>query len=104
MIETLMCCDQLNGVNVATGELLMRQVMLGEERLKDRFGNQSPDGFDEFHLYTGRRDRYALCIDPALSEYVSKAVAKESSVLKERRKAREERALARPKKKGKDAE
>ena len=41
MIETLLCYDQLNGVNVATGELLMRQVMLAEERLKGRFGNQS---------------------------------------------------------------
>ena len=76
----------------------MRQVMLSEERLKDNFGSHAPDGFEEFHLYSGRRDRFALCIDPALSDWVAKEVAKESSVMKERRKAREERALARPKK------
>ena len=100
MVETMMSFDQVNGPNLATAELLMRQIMLAEERLKDKFGNQAPDGFDEYHLYTGRKDRYALCIDPALSEWVSREVSKESAVLKERRKAREERALARPKKKG----
>ena len=45
-----------------------------------------------------------MCIDPALSEWVAKEVAKESVVMKERRKAREERALARPKAKGKAGE
>ena len=104
MVETLLCYDQLNGSNIAVGEQMMRQIMLSEERLKDRFGSQAPDGFDEFHLYSGRQDRYALCIDPALSEWVAKEVSKESVVMKERRKAREERALTRPKKQGKGKE
>ena len=104
VVETMMSYDQLNAVNLASGELVMRQIMLTEERLKDKFSASSPDGFDEFHLYSGRRDRYALCIDPSLSEWVAREVAKESVVMKERRKAREERALARPKTKAKGGE
>ena len=100
MVETMLCFDQLNGSNLATGELIMRQIMLTEERLKDKFATGGPDGFDEHHLYSGQKQRFSLCIDPALSEWVAKEVAKESVVMKERRKAREERALARPKAKG----
>jgi hypothetical protein len=104
MVETMFCFDQLNGCNLASGELIMRQIMLTEERLKDKFSTGAPDGFDEHRLYTDQKHRFALCIDPALSEWVAKEVSKESVVMKERRKAREERALARPKAKGKAGE
>ena len=45
--------------------------------------------------------RGELCICPLLSEWIAKELQKESAVMKERRKAGEERVLARPKKGGK---
>ena len=53
------------------------------------------------HLYMGLGagvgSRAALCICPALSEHIAKELQKEAAVSKERRKAREERQLAKPK-------
>lgn len=96
-IQTMICYDQLNGANCACGELIMRQLMLVEERLKDRFTSASSDAADEAHLFGADLSRANLCIAPALSEWVAEEVRKESLVLKERRKAREEHALSRPK-------
>ena len=52
----------------------------------------------EAHLYAGSSSRAGLCISPELSEWVADEMRKESAVMKERRKAREERALSKPKK------
>ena len=100
-IQTALCYDQLNGGNLAVMELIMRQLMLQEEKLKDKFSSAASDAAVEAHLFGGDRSRSCLCICPALSEWVADEVRKETLVMKERRKAREERALARPKKEGK---
>ena len=52
----------------------------------------------EAHLFTGVSSRQSLCVCPLLAKHVSEELAKESSILKERRKAREERGLAKPSK------
>ena len=54
------------------------------------------------HLYMGglSGSRGELCICPALTDYIGRELQKETLVMKERRKAGEERQLARPKKKG----
>ncbi len=46
------------------------------------------------HIFTGLHTSGTLCICPKLSEWVSEELRKESAVMKERRKAREERVLA----------
>ena len=99
MIQTQMCYDQANSANLASSEQMMRQLMLIEEKFKDRFvGNSSQELSEEAHLYGGHTQRANVCVSPSLSEWVAEEVRKEHVVLKERRKAREERALARPKK------
>jgi hypothetical protein len=47
-------------------------------------------------IFTGEAQRGGLCISPKLQEWVANELKIESAVLKERRKAHEERALAKP--------
>ena len=104
MLESAVCFDQLNAPNLATIELMVRQIQIVEEKWKERFaGAQDLGDVDSnLHLYMGLGagvgSRAALCICPALSEHISKELQKEAAVSKERRKAREERQLAKPKK------
>ena len=101
MLETAVCYDQLDVPSIAVAELMVRQIQTIEERLKDKFTNNDDHGI-EYSLMTGLPSCATLCICPALSAFVATEAAKETAVLKERRKAREERALVRPdpKKKG----
>ena len=50
----------------------------------------------DHHIYAGTATRAGLCISPKLQEWVAQELSKESAVLKERRKAREERQLRKP--------
>ena len=105
-VEALGCYDQSNAPNMASAELMMRQVGLCEEReriAKDARKDSKKDAKgddlkDETHLMLGGgHQRENLCICPALKEWIAEELRKESQVLKERRKAREERALRREK-------
>ena len=109
VFETLLCYDQGNGGNLASGELVARQIQLCEERErdaalavsggKDKKKEQAlkVDLSAEHHLYMGGgHTRGNLCICPLLSEWIALELQKEASVLKERRKAREERGLRAP--------
>ena len=71
-----------------------------EEKWKDRAGggnNANDTTATDAAMISGLRDRGGLCISPELMQWLSAELQKESAVLKERRKAREERTLARPK-------
>ena len=100
LLEFATTYDQLNLGNLAWGEACMREVMVAGERYKDRaIGSGDAQGvarLNEKNLFLGQEQRQALCIHPGLIEYIGKEMAKEALVLKERRKAREERALLRP--------
>jgi hypothetical protein len=102
MVETAACYDQINLPTLASMELLVRQIQCIEERQKDKFTAADFSGSTgyEQHLMAGSSSRSQLCICPALMEWVTKEVAKQNIMDKERRKAREERALTRPPKKG----
>ena len=52
------------------------------------------------HFNVGISPRSQLCIGPSLAEWVAKEVGKQNIIDKERRKAREERALTGPPQKG----
>eukprot|EP00971_Amphidinium_carterae_P308469 6129877-Amphidinium_carterae.2 len=93
-LEVMMCYDQLNPGALATAELLVRQIQMAEERWKDRMAGGAD--LSEQRLFGGYDPRGALCICPALAAFVSDELKKESSVMTERRKAREERALTKP--------
>ena len=77
-------------------EILCRQLQLIEEPHRDRLSGGSSDGLDEKHLFGGSAHRTNLCVCPALQEWVGEEMRKESLIMKERRKAREERSLMRP--------
>jgi hypothetical protein len=71
---------------------------LVEERWRDRVqSGASAEAQLDAHLYAGMPTRGGLCICPDLSKWISEELQREASVMKEKRKAREERALVRPK-------
>ena len=81
-------------------ELVCRQIQICEDKLSHRFDDTQGDAVSDYYLMSGAQSRSQLCICPELRAWIASKVQKESSVLKERRKAREERVLANPKKKG----
>ena len=90
--------DQLNVGHLASLELVARQFQLCEEKHKHKFtttGGEAGDAFDDQHLFFGTsQTRYEICVCPELSEWIAEELHKEAATNKERRKAREERALA----------
>ena len=97
MLETAVCYDQLDVGNPATMEFLCRQIQIIEEQLKDKFYAGTGESAIDLHLMSGLSNRAKLCICPSLSTFVASEAAKDTAVMKERRKAREERALLKPK-------
>jgi hypothetical protein len=97
VFELTLVYDQLNAANLASSEMLCRQIQLVEERWKDRFvSGESAESEYNLHLFLGQQSRGNLCIAPQLQEWISEELKKESSIAKERRKAREERSLVKP--------
>jgi hypothetical protein len=97
ILESMCTYDQLNAPNLASAEHAARQVQLVEERWKDRLigSAENQDALVDMHLYSGQATRGTICVAPQLQEWISEELRKEFSVAKERRKAREERALTR---------
>ena len=101
VFETALCYDQLEISNLATLELVARQLQVCEEKHRDLlFGTKrgDSDDHDEYYYFTGMASTRGLMVAPALSTWISEQVCRENAVAKERRKAREERSLAKPKK------
>ena len=98
IFQTALCYDQLDASNIASLELICRQIQLCEERLKDvLLGSSGTEGpHDEGYFFTGLQNTRGVMVCPALAKWIAEQVAAENAVAKERRKAREERALARP--------
>ena len=86
-------------------ELVLRRMVLLEEAHSVNAGQPNFDGAEHW-LGLGER-RGGVLIPPELSQWVAKKVAEETAVQKERRKAKEERKLAKsvpdPKGRGKGA-
>ena len=98
-LEFALCYDQLCVSELACLELMMRKVQLAEMRYRERILGRLDrvDMADEEYLYLGEgetRGHIMLC--PSLEEYVSGEMHKEGLLMKEKRKLREERLLARP--------
>ena len=114
VLEVSGCYDQLNIANIAGLEKLLREAQLiewqyAESARKAKDGDGDGGGkkskgsgkgdvlvSGEQQLFTGKHKEYGnVMISPELFAYVAQEAEKEVSVMKQVRKAREERALAR---------
>lgn len=95
VLQTLMTYDQVDVTNLAGAEMICRNLQRIEERHK--FKLASVDDAGEGALFMGSTTgvRAGSIICPRLTEWIGSEMQKEAMVAKERRKAREERALAR---------
>ena len=95
VLELLGCHDQLDLANLCGGESLVRQLQFLENEVRKRTEASRPPSGAEYYL--GRPKKVGGAIqDPCLTEFISQQAQKESNILKEQRKAREERQLVRP--------
>ena len=98
LLDIMVTYDQLAVTALASAEYIVRQIQMVEERYKDKvFGHAGEQHTLETNLFSGAMHRSGLCICPALSEWIATELRGESAILKERRKAWEERTLAEPK-------
>ena len=102
MVELALCYDQLNAGTSSVLEAISRRYQLHEEinsealKLADA-GEGNYEWAEERRLFLGApQSRASALVTPALKEHISAEVAKEAAIMKERRKAREERALLAP--------
>ena len=101
VMEQALQYDQLNISELGCFEAIARRYQMVEEMysaaLRDaEAGSGSSDWLDERHIFLGHeRSRGHALISPELERHVAGKLQEESSVLKERRKGREERQLAR---------
>lgn len=95
VLQTMMTYDQLDVTNLASAEMAVRALQRIEERHK--FKLVSADDAGEGALFMGAPSgaRVGSIISPKLTEWIGTEMQKEALVSKERRKAREERALSR---------
>lgn len=97
VLQTMVCYDQVDVLNLASAELVCRQLQLIEDRMFQSSDNgASSAAAEESSLYMGTSTAHgAVLVSPDLKGWIAGELAREASVLKERRKAREERTLAR---------
>ena len=110
VLETMTVYDQLNAGELASGELIARELQLLEERVyeeamselaakagkaKDKAHSKADDLLvgEASHFLGLSESKANLAICPALTEWIAEQMKAEAAVAKERRKAREERAL-----------
>ena len=91
---------------LASFELLSRKAQMAEWRHRDRILGRSKDElFDDQFLYLGTGEtRGLLMVAPELQEHINQELHREATILKEKRKVREERSLARGGSSGKDSQ
>jgi hypothetical protein len=90
ILEWAMVYDQLDVSALSCFELLSRRVQLLEEAYA---ANPKAPRFDGGEYFQGLGRRNAA-VDPALTQYVAQQLQSDAMIQKERRKAREEAALA----------
>ncbi|CAK0838344.1 unnamed protein product [Prorocentrum cordatum] len=88
--------DQVNVGELVSFELLARRAQMAEWRYRDRLAPRRADETaEDEHLYMGTGEtRGLIMMAPFLVEHISTELHRESQVMKEKRKLREERQLA----------
>jgi hypothetical protein len=98
VLELLGSCDQLDLSNLAGVEALARALQYEEFEVRKKSELRSP--YSNAEHFMGRQKRVGGClICPDLTEWVATKSSKDSAILKEQRKADEERALAKKREK-----
>lgn len=95
VLHTLMCYDQLDVCNLAGVELVVRAIQRIEEKHKFKMMAADETGENSLFMGTSGGSRSGTVISPKLTEWIGGELQKEALIAKERRKAREERALSR---------
>ena len=100
-MEQYLTFDQLSAAECKCFETIARRYQLWEDIYSSHLavadsGDSSADWLDERRLFLGHaRSRGHALVAPQLERWVAAKLAEESAVLKERRKGRKERVLAR---------
>ncbi len=100
------CSDQLDLVNLAICESLFREIQAGEHHYRqaerDQEGKARKDKkhagvpADEMDLFLDvGKSSYDCMVCPMIQEHIAKTFERDANIVKQTRKAREERALAR---------
>jgi len=95
ILQTMVVYDQLDVANIAAAELVVRGIQRIEEQHKMKLVAAEDAGEASLFLGSSGGSRVGTVISPKLSEWIGAEMQKEASIAKERRKAREERALSR---------
>ena len=96
-LELAIVFDQLNVSELCCFELLLRKAQVSEWRHRDRICGQGAgdDIADDEFLFLGTSEtRGMLMVCPELSDHITAELHKEATVMKERRKLRDERRIA----------
>lgn len=104
ILEQAACYDALNVSELLSYEVVARKYQMWEEYYRSalrnanaRAGTSSSLDAEEKDIFLGQRGSRGLAlVCPALEEYVAVQLRDRSAILKERRKAREERTLFKP--------
>lgn len=95
VLQTLMTYDQVDVTNLAGAEMIVRALQRIEEKHKFKLTAMDESGEGALFMGSSSGSRVGSIISPKLTEWIGSEMQKEALVSKERRKAREERALAR---------
>ncbi len=93
----MICYDQHNLGNNASAECVAREIQTQEIRYAEKVTG-ALDETSECHILSGAMSYGNLCIMPAVREFLRDTLKARNDINKERRKAREERGLLKPKK------
>ena len=95
VLHTLVTYDQVDTTNLAGVELIARAIQKIEEKHKHKLSAVDDAGETALFMGATNGSRQGLVISPKLTEWIGTEMQKEAMIAKERRKAREERALSR---------
>jgi hypothetical protein len=95
ILQTAVTVDQLDVTNSASMELVCREIQMIEEKYADKLKTKDPLHEDGDYFMRMSMGQSNVCMCPALREWIGEQMKVDSSILKERRKAREERQLQR---------
>jgi hypothetical protein len=99
VLELMITYDQLDISNLACAETLSRHMQLIEFETKKKMDARKGGDSSEYYLGRSRRTGGNL-LSPELQKHIADKASRDTSILKEQRKAAEERALTRKNTKG----